>query len=411
MRIYVDNLFHEGVLKPVPHPKSERLAGSWAIVGVRTDPVADRARRMEGLLQAVERTIPGEAAVHREWSDLARRWAELRVLNGVAVAETGVDASTTARYDQVRDRIDEGFAAWLAAHYSTLHNHPPVPPVMLHHVPRHLARRVGQGTNHKVALVLVDGLAWDQWVVVRDELVSQRPQLRFRESSVFAWIPTLTSVSRQACFAGRAPFYFGKGISSTAGEPAAWQRFWVEEGLTPGATRFEKKLRDDDDLDRVADAVSAPGVRAVALVVDVVDKIMHGVVLGSGGMRNQVKYWAEQETLANLLDTLMSAGFAVFLTSDHGNIGTRGCGRPAEGVLVETYGKRVRVYNDPVLRDRVLEKFPDTIPWGQVGLPEGYHALLAPGRFSFVREDEKPVAHGGASLEEVIVPLVEIEAT
>ena len=410
VRIYIDNLFHEGLLKSVPHPKSQRLAGSWAMVGVTTDPSADRLRRMRGLLHAVEETVPGEGAAHRQWLDFARRWAELRVLKG-AVSDAGVDARTATRYGEVRERVDEGFTAWLAAHYSTLHNHPPIPPVMLHHVPRHLARRVGQGPDHKVALVLVDGLAWDQWVVVREELASQRTQLRFRESSVFAWIPTLTSVSRQACFAGRPPFYFGKGISSTAGEPKAWKRFWVDEGLTPAAARFEKKLRDDDDLERVADAVSVPGVRAVALVVDVVDKIMHGEVLGSGGMRNQVKYWAEQATLARLLDTLMSAGFSVFLTSDHGNIETRGCGRPAEGVLVETYGKRVRVYDDPVLRDRVLEKFPNAIPWRRVGLPEGYHALLAPGRFSFVREDEKPVAHGGASLEEVIVPLVEIEAT
>ena len=410
VRIYVDNLFHEGLLKAVPHPKAMRLPESWVMVGVATDPETDRVRRIRGLLQTVEETVPDEGAAHREWLDLARRWAELRVLTD-AVGDAGMDARTTASYDEVRERIDDGFAAWLETHYSTLHNHPPVPPVMLHHVPRHLARRVRQGPDHKVALVLVDGLAWDQWVVVREELASQRTQLCFRESSVFAWIPTLTSVSRQACFAGRPPFYFGKGISSTAGEPAAWNRFWVDEGLTPGATRFEKKLRDDDDLERVADAVSVPGVRAVALVVDVVDKIMHGEVLGSGGMRNQVKYWAEQATLTRLLDTLMSAGFSVFLTSDHGNIETRGCGRPAEGVLVETYGKRVRVYDDPVLRDRVLEKFPNAIPWRRVGLPEGYHALLAPGRFSFVREDEKPVAHGGASLEEVVVPLVEIEAT
>ena len=410
VRIYVDNLFHEGLLRPVPHPKAMRLAESWAMVGVATDPETDRARRMRGLLQTVEETVPGEGAAHREWLDLARRWAELRVLRD-PVRSAGAGERTAASYSEVRKRIDESFATWLEAHYAKLYNHPPVPPVMLHHVPRHLARRVGQGPDHKVALVVVDGLAWDQWVVVREVLRFQRTQLRFRESSVFAWIPTLTSVSRQACFAGRPPLYFGKGISSTAGEPTAWKRFWVDEGLTPAAVQFEKKLRDDDDLERVADAVSVPGVRAVALVVDVVDKIMHGEVLGSGGMRNQVKYWAEQAILARLLDTLMGAGFSVFLTSDHGNIETRGCGRPAEGVLVETYGKRVRVYDDPVLRDRVLEKFPNAIPWCRVGLPEGYHALLAPGRFSFVREDEKPVAHGGASLEEVIVPLVEIEAT
>ena len=410
VRVYIDNLFHEGLLEPVPHPRSQRLVGSWAMVGVTTDPSADGLRRMRGLLQRVEKTIPDESAAHREWLDLARCWAELRVLR-CAVSDAVVGVNTAARYDEVRRRIDEEFAGWLAVHYSTLHNHPPVPPVMLHHVPRHLARRVRQAPDHKVALVLIDGLAWDQWVVVREELRSQRAELRFREDSVFAWIPTLTSVSRQACFAGRPPFYFGKGISSTAGEPAAWNRFWVDEGLTPGAVRFEKKLRTDDDLERVADAVSVPGVRAVALVVDVVDKIMHGEMLGSGGLRNQVKYWAEQATLTRLLDMLMSAGFSVFLTSDHGNIETRGCGRPAEGVLVETYGKRVRVYDDPIFLDRVLEKFPNAVPWRRLGLPEGYHALLAPGRFSFVREDEKPVAHGGASLEEVIVPLVEIEAS
>ena len=410
VRIYVDKLFHEGALKPVPHPEPERLAGSWAMVGVRTDPAADRARRIRGLLRTVEETVPGEGAGHREWLTFARRWAELRALE-VDLQSTASDVGAATQYQALCERIDEGFAAWLATHYSTLHNHSPVPPVMLHHVPRLLARRAAQRPDHKVALVVVDGLALDQWVVVREVLASQRPQYRLRESSIFAWIPTLTSVSRQACFAGRPPFYFSSGISGTAGEAAAWQRFWVDEGLASGAVRFEKKLRDDHDLERVAEAVSDPEVRAAALVVDTVDRIMHGMVLGSGGMRNQVEQWAHAGSLAKLLDTLLGRGFSVFLTSDHGNIETQGCGRPAEGVLVDTYGKRVRIYSDPVLRDRVREEFPRAIPWPAVGLPDGYYPLIAPGRFSFVREGERPVAHGGASLEEVIVPLVEIEAT
>ena len=80
------------------------------------------------------------------------------------------------------------------------------------------------------------------------------------------------------------------------------------------------------------------------------------------------------------------------------------------GVLVETYGKRVRIYDDPVLRDRVREQYPGAVAWPPVGLPNGYHPLIAPGRSSFVREGERPVAHGGALLEEAIVPLVEVEA-
>ena len=411
VRIYIDNLFLEGVLKPVPHRNAERLAGSWVMVGVSTDPAADRARRVHGLLATAEETVPGEAAGHRDWLAFARRWAELRALKD-DLSQPAADVGATQRVDVLRDRIDKSFTAWLAAHYATLHNHPPVPPVMLHHIPRLLARRAGQGPDRKTALVMIDGLALDQWVVVREALAEQRPDLRFRESAVFAWIPTLTSVSRQACFAGRPPLYFSSSISSTGGEPAAWRRFWVDEGLSPGAVRFEKKLRDDNDLRRIADAASGSGDRALALVVDVVDRIMHGMVLGGGGMRSQVKYWAQGGTLAKLLDLLLDRGFSVLLTSDHGNIETTGFGRPKqEGALVETHGKRVRIYDNPVLRDRVRTEFPTAIPWPAVGLPDNYRPLIAPGRFSFVREGERPVSHGGTSLEEVVVPLVEVEAT
>jgi len=76
---------------------------------------------------------------------------------------------------------------------------------MLHHIPRLLARKVGGSREKKVAFLLVDGLALDQWIVLRDVLHSQRQELRFRESAVFAWIPTITAVSRQAAFAGKPP--------------------------------------------------------------------------------------------------------------------------------------------------------------------------------------------------------------
>lgn len=408
VRVYVDNLFCEGVLQPVPHAKAQRLVGSWATVGIATDPAADRERRMLGLLKSLEESVPGEAAGHRDWLDFANRWATLKVLDD-DLAGTGTDPGATARCDALRDRMDESFAAWLATRYATLHNLPPFPPVMLHHLPRVLARHMAGGQDRKVAVVLADGLALDQWMVLRDTLASQRPQLRFRESAVFAWIPTLTSVSRQACFAGRPPLHFSSGIASTAGEPAAWRRFWVDEELATHAARYEKNLRDKDDLERVAAVVSSSEVRAVALVVDVVDRIMHGMVLGSSGMRSQVGHWADGGMLAELFDILLGNDFSVFLTSDHGNIETRGCGRPADGVLVETYGKRVRIYDDPVLRDRVLKEHTGAVAWPPVGLPEHYHPLIAPGRSSFVREGERPVAHGGATLEEVVVPLVEIE--
>jgi hypothetical protein len=54
--------------------------------------------------------------------------------------------------------------------------------------------------------------------------------------------------------------------------------------------------------------------------VDKVDKIMHGMQMGTAGMHNQVRQWAKRPYLNMLLDLLLDLGFRVYLTSDHGNI-------------------------------------------------------------------------------------------
>jgi hypothetical protein len=145
------------------------------------------------------------------------------------------------------------------------------------------------------------------------------------------------------------------------------------------------------------------------LVVDKVDKIMHGMEMGSAGMHNQVCQWAKQPYLTALLDLLLDRGFRVYLTSDHGNIEAEGCGRPAEGAVADLRGERVRIYPDAALRGKVKERFPAALEWDPVGLPEDYLALLAPARQAFVQEKQRTVSHGGISVEELIVPLVQIE--
>ena len=407
VRVYIDNLFLEAVLQQVTHPRVGTLADSWVIVGIKTEPKTDRRRRLEGLLKAIDKSIPGDGAKHQDWLAFAHRWAQVNALwfdpDGEGAGER------TERLRDVRIRIDEAFTSWITDRFGTLHNQPPVPPVMLHHVPRLLARHIEESRDARVALVLMDGLALDQWVVVHEILAEQRPALRFRESSLFAWVPTLTMVSRQACFAGRPPLYFPSSIHTTDREPSAWKRFWADEGLSSAEVGYEKNLRDQPDIVRVQELVSHPSVRAVGLVVDKVDKIMHGMELGTAGMHNQVRQWTEQGVLASLLDILLDRGFAVFLTADHGNIEASGCGRPAEGSLADLRGERVRIFNDASLRTRVHDRFPDAIAWPSIGLPNDYLPLLAPHRAAFVRENDTLVGHGGITVEEVIVPLVRIE--
>jgi len=406
VRVYIDNLFLEGLLTPVEDVSSGSLASEWVSVGVRRDLEADRQRRLEGLIGAVDAGIPGPEARHQEWLAFGYRWAELMVL----LYEGGYDPglAATKRALAVRERVDASFMAWVYRRYAGLHNQPALPPVMVHHIPRALAREVLQSDQSKVALLLLDGLALDQWIVLRKALLGQRPELRLIEGSVFAWVPTMTSVSRQAAFSGKAPIYFPASILTTGRDDAQWSQFWRDHGLAPHEASYTCGL-DDTCLDCVAALLSDARVRALAVVLDKCDRIMHGMTLGTGGMHSQISQWASQGLLRDLVDLLHDHGFSVFLTSDHGNLEATGIGRPGEGVLAESRGQRVMIYNDAALRSAAAGRCAGAVEWPSIGLPDGFLALLAPGRQAFAIKGEVSVTHGGVSLEEVIVPFVRIE--
>lgn len=406
VRVYVDNLFVEGFLRPVAHRSSSALSDKWMAVGIKIDPAADRLRRLDGLIETVSANIPAPESRHHDWSVFAYRWSELSVLwadaTSIAPSETG------HRVGDLRSAVDKAFMAWIERRYAGLYNQPPDPPVMVHHLPRYLARQISDAIDRKVALIVVDGIALDQWIVLREILADQRPQFRFREDALFAWVPTITSVSRQAAFAGKPPLFFPSSIHSTNKEASLWTQFWVDHGLAANEVGYAKGL-GDGSLDGLRELASRPRLRALGLVIDKLDKIMHGMELGTAGMHNQVKQWAKQHFMADLLDLLSDYGFVVSLTSDHGNIEAEGCGRPSEGAVADLRGERARVYPDQLLRSRVKEGFPDAIEWPALGLPQDYWAMLAPSRSAFIRKGERIVGHGGISIEEVVVPMVQFE--
>ena len=406
IRIYIDNLFIEGLLEAVPYEQAELLSKSWLVTGIRKDGQTDRNLRMDGLLCTLASTIPQDDVQHDEWFHVARTWAELVAL--ALESDVMLPEPIRQKIESIQSRIDNALVPWLVNRYAGLSSLPSDPPVMLHHIPRFLARDVNDDAEHKVAFVLVDGLSLDQWVVIRKELAKQRPEYRFREHSVFAWIPTITSVSRQAAFAGGPPVYFPNSIDTTNKEPTLWKKFWVDQGLTQQEVGYHKGL-GDGALDRVKELIDRSRMRVIGLVVDKVDRIMHGMELGTAGMHNQVRQWTNQLFMAHLIDLLLDNGFCVHLSSDHGNIEATGCGQPTEGAVADLRGERARVYSDSVLRSRVKERVFDALEWPPIGLPEDFLPLLAPGRAAFVREGKRLVGHGGALLEELIVPFVQID--
>ena len=80
IRGYIDNLFVEGLLHPVPHEQAESLSHTWVSIGIRTTSTEGRSRRLGKIIESLEATIPPEEAKHTDWFHFAHSWAELILL-------------------------------------------------------------------------------------------------------------------------------------------------------------------------------------------------------------------------------------------------------------------------------------------------------------------------------------------
>ncbi len=403
VRVYLDNLFAEGFLEPVP-AMGLTDTPEWMLPGLQTDRDEETDRKAQKLSKELENTIPGIDAKYSEWLAYALRLGELAaVVHGQKPASDTVGAGVGDTHRLAEDR----FVAWATKHYGTLFNQPPNPPVMVHHIPKYLSGLVSAGHTTRVAFILVDGLSVGQWAVVRKALRSQDPELRFNERAVFAWVPTLTCISRQAAFAGKIPQYFPNSIGTTAKDEAGWRQFWADRGLSIAEVAFVAG-NDTVVVGMAKEASQDRSVKAIAVTLYTVDEIMHGVQLGMPGMFGQVAQWASTGALGSVVQSLLSRGFRVFLGSDHGNTEAVGIGSPAEGAIADTKGQRVRIYPDTTLRSNVAGAYQDAILWQSHGLPVDCYPLLAPPGKAFVHEGATVVTHGGLSIDEVIVPFVEI---
>lgn len=406
VRAIVDSMFLDGTLHPLVVQEAPNGIADWVKVGTVQDPDALSNMVLKGVKNLLE-TTPTLDSSHRDWTQYARRFGE--ILFRFHSLDTSRANAIQDSIIQVQTLADERIQPWLAKFYADLPSLPVAKsPVMVHHVPRFLALRRSAGES-KIALLVFDGLAFDQWIQVREHAVKKMPQVEFDENGCFAWLPTTTSVSRQAIFSGLRPRDFPDSIETTSQESAQWTRVWQDNGLRANEVLFRKGIKRVDQLDELDAAISNPSIKVAAIVVDTVDEIVHGAILGKRGISNQIDGWCETGFIDRLFTSLLNQGFSVYLTADHGNVEAVGVGRPNQGVLAETRGERVRVYRSEALLVESANTYQGTIRMDIAGLPADFMPLYAGGRTAFVPVGEQLVVHGGMSVEELIVPFVKVK--
>lgn len=397
VKAVLDNLFLEGKLSPLSGMCTQSFP-RWMHVGIEHRPESELKReQLTHFTQKLEALLQ-EVGTYKSWLKVAQIYGEWKYLS--LALGTSFDHSFIT--PSLEEQIDLRFQEWMCNQYQSIVRLPHAPhPVMVHHIPHYLQMKKKKA---KVALVVLDGMSFVQWAQIKDTLSAR---YRLDERGVFAWVPTITSVSRQAIFTGEPPYYFPDSFHTTQKEEMKWRSFWENQQISRMRVTFEKGLGQGKYEPGSITALSKPNTLAAGLVVDTIDQLTHGAIQGLQGMHEEIALWLKNSYLEQLLADLLEANFDVYITSDHGNKESVGIGKISEGVLAETKGERVRIYQDESLRNRAVEQYP-SIRWNDVALPKDRYVLLAKSGQAFIIKDQVVVSHGGISLEEVIVPFVRV---
>lgn len=375
-------MFASGLLTRAPAQTTD--LPNWVSLGT-SDPDPDAViAELLGMAPASPSSVP-------EWIEAASWWGQTR---WAIASQASPPASAELAWEAWR-RLDEQFLEWLRRSYGTSLLSASSTPRAVHQIAPYLARRVDDGA--KIVLIVIDGLGFAQWHQLRNAAALRTVQA----TGCLAMIPTLTTVSRQAIFAGALPIDFADTITTTAAEPRRWQSFWSEHGIPAREVAYTRTLGSDP-----SDVPELAG-RTIAVVVNAVDELLHAAeVLGDRQVASGVDLWARAGFLQTLVENATAGGYEIWVTSDHGNLPAVPGHVLREGLAVsDAAGTRVRLYANEVLR---AQSAAFGIAWDPPGYPRGTRSpLFAPGRSGFFGSGTR-VSHGGLSIDEVIVPFAQV---
>lgn len=242
-----------------------------------------------------------------------------------------------------------------------------------------------------VALIVIDGLSFWQYSFITNSLPGNK-----KEGITYSWIPSITQLSRQSIFRGSSPLQ--KYRQNPANESKLWKDYWKSKGFN----EFEIEYQHD-----TINVSSNNGVKRLGLVYKDLDDYMHSSK-DYVDLLKLTENWLRRSKIQQTIQELLTKGFRVIITSDHGNIqakGWRGL-NGKEKLGTNTSGSRSErhlEYAEKRLKDEFLNNNPELLD----SIVQEDQAIYFKDELSFSRRDDL-VTHGGAHFLEVVIPFIEI---
>ena len=249
--------------------------------------------------------------------------------------------------------------------------------------------------SKRFVIIVMDGMSEFDWHILSDAF----HDIHYRKSSAFAMIPTVTSVSRQCLLSNKFP----KQLLSPWNQSKEKQEF-VECAKSLGYTDAQIAY------DRGYDVEFAPSIRCAAIIINEIDDMVHGEKQGRSGMLDSISLMKKQGKLGEMIRRYIKAGFDVYISADHGNTPRKGMGKLlGTGLWTETKSHCMLVLKDFADKEGLKQKY-QLIDFPKTYLPAEYDYLICDVGDSFDVKDEVVMTHGGISIDEGIVPFIQIKA-
>ena len=301
-------------------------------------------------------------------------------------------------------------------------------------VKKYVVPELEAGKN--VVFIIMDNLRLDQWLAIETLLY---PYYQIRRNYYFAILPTATPYSRNAIFSGLTPLKMAENFPDLWHEgeenETSLNRFerqflafqLKQYGVEEKHVKYVKIIETKEARSLLRNVNSLAKSRILAVVLNFIDFLAHSrsdsavlkeIVPDEAAFRSLTRSWFEHSLFLKILIKLADQGNSVIITSDHGSIrslrGAKVLGdRETSTNLRYKYGRSLKC--DPKFAINV--KSPKDFQLPQVGIntnfliaKEDYYFVYPTDYHHYLNYYNDTFQHGGVSMEEMILPVIKLEA-
>ena len=333
-----------------------------------------------------------------------------------------------------KQEANKNFSKYIENEYEDWVNDPDESPIMSHNLfVKKVAPHVRRGERPTVMMV-IDNLRFDQWKFLQTSF-SEMFRVQ-NEDLYYAILPTSTQYARNSIFAGLMPLDIQKrfGKKWVNDEDEGGKNLYEEEFLADLLKRlrldcsfsYHKIVKQESGkalADNAKNLVQSNDL--VVIVYNFIDMLSHArtdmevikeLAEDEAAYRSLTLSWFEHSPLKDILETMSALDVNLVVTTDHGSIRVR---KPVQIVgdrntttnLRYKQGRNLKYnYKEVVeFRDPKRIKLPQSNISSVYVMSEPEDYFVYPNNQNYyVNFYKNTFQHGGVSMEEVLIPVIDL---